>query len=174
MTENRPYAAWLRSLAGFVALAGVMALSACGGGSGAPNTVLNPSAVSLLPEELVAYEGTPATLTISGGKAPFTIASSNQSVLPVSQPASGRSVPLLPNNVDVDTPVTVTVRDSTGASANTAVTVKRAPLVNTLTLKADNFSPACPNDRIGSSTPTDALGSTWICYGTDAGPSACA
>jgi hypothetical protein len=165
MKENRPTAAWLRTLASFVALAGVMALSACGGGSGAPNAVLNPSAVSLLPEELVAYEGTPATLTISGGKAPFTIASSNQSVLPLSQPVNGSSIPLLPNNVDADTPVTITVRDSTGASATSAVTVKRAPLINTLTLKADNFDTRCPNDRIGSSTPTDAQGSTWLCSG---------
>ena len=37
MTEIRHFAGWLRSLAGLAAVAGVLALSACGGGSGAPN-----------------------------------------------------------------------------------------------------------------------------------------
>ena len=37
MTEKRLFAGWLRSLTGLVAAAGILALSACGGGSGAPN-----------------------------------------------------------------------------------------------------------------------------------------
>ena len=37
MTEKRLFAGWLRSLTGLAAVAGMLALSACGGGSGAPN-----------------------------------------------------------------------------------------------------------------------------------------
>ena len=42
MTDNRLSAAWLRPLLGLLATAGVLALSACGGGSGAPNNPYAP------------------------------------------------------------------------------------------------------------------------------------
>ena len=74
MTANRPYAAWLRRLAGLVALAGVFVLSACGGGSGAPNNPFAPPPLSsapltVLPAAPTIYSQVAATLTISGGVA---------------------------------------------------------------------------------------------------------
>ncbi len=72
MMEKRPLSAWLRPLAGIFALVGVLGLTACGGGSGAPNNPyapgpVTPAALAVLPATLTAYAGTPATLTISGG-----------------------------------------------------------------------------------------------------------
>ena len=70
MTANHPYAAWLRSLAGLVALAGVFVLSACGGGSGAPSQVLNQPApvipaLTVFPAGPTIYSQVAATLTLT-------------------------------------------------------------------------------------------------------------
>jgi hypothetical protein len=143
MTENRPLADWLRSLAGCVGLAGMLGLTACGGGSGAPFNVFNPppTAVPLtvLPSSSIAYSGIPTTITVSGGTAPYKAFSSNSTVLPVTQTVAGSTVVLLAGNVAADTPVTVTVQDSSGQAATAAgvpatVTVRAAPLVNSLTI----------------------------------------
>ena len=43
MTPNRLFRPWLRPLAGLAALAGMLALAACGGGSGAPEQSVHAS-----------------------------------------------------------------------------------------------------------------------------------
>jgi len=141
MTENRLLAVLQRSLAGLVALAGVAVLSACGGGSGAPINVLHTTSTPLtvLPGDSVAYSGIPTTLTVSGGVPPYRAFSSNSAVLPVAQAVPGSTVVLLAGNVAADTPVTITVQDSSSAQATTAdapvtVTVRAAPLLNSLTI----------------------------------------
>src|SRR4029434_4132328 len=139
MTENRLSAAWLRPLLGFIATAGVLALSACGGGSGAPNNPYapgptTPAALTLLPASLTAYAGTPATLTISGGVPPYRAFSSDAAVLPVSLAASSNTVVLNPAQVGTATNVTVSVQDSAGTTVSAAVVVNPAPLLNGLTI----------------------------------------
>ncbi|MEO8305227.1 MAG: hypothetical protein ABI724_14000 [Betaproteobacteria bacterium] len=165
MTENRHFTGWMRTLAGLAALAGVLGLSACGGGNGAPNNVFNtPGDLSLLPNPATVYSGTPVTLTIAGGTPPYTMFTSDTSTLPVAQNV-GSSVTVVPNIVSADTQVTFTARDARGATALSAITVKPAPLINSLTLKADSFSDSCPNNTVGSSSATDTSGSTFICTG---------
>ena len=112
MTENRLFAGWLRSLTGLVAVAGVLALSACGGGSGAPNNVFK-STLTVLPSTVTVYAGVPTLLTISGGTGPFKAFSSNPAVLPVAENVSGRQILLLANNLatDADVADTITVQD---------------------------------------------------------------
>ncbi len=134
MTDNRLSPACLRALAGFAALVGVLALSACGGGSGAPNNPYapgpaTPGPLTVLPNAATAYSGIPTTLTVSGGTAPYRAFSSDASVLPVTQAVSGDTVLLLANNVGADTTVTVTVQDSAGNAAPATVSVKAAPLL---------------------------------------------
>jgi len=140
MTENRLFAGWLRSLTGLVAVAGVLALSACGGGSGAPNNVFK-STLTVLPSTVTVYAGVPTLLTISGGTGPFKAFSSNPAVLPVAENVSGRQILLLANNLatDADVADTITVQDlgplsPVAPQATVAVTVRAAPLVNTLTI----------------------------------------
>jgi hypothetical protein len=70
MTENRLFAGWLRSFTGLFAVAGVLGLSACGGGSGAPNNPFTPP-LTVFPGAAVTYSGVPTTLTISGGTGPY-------------------------------------------------------------------------------------------------------
>src|SRR6188472_3153179 len=106
MTEYRHFAVWARTFAGLVALAGFLGLSGCGGGSGAPNNVFNNAgALSIQPNPLTVYAGTPATVTIAGGGAgPFQVFSSDPTALPVIS-VSGNTVTVLPNNVSAATPV---------------------------------------------------------------------
>ncbi len=137
MTDNRLLAACLRPLVGLVALAGVLALSACGGGSGAPNNPYAPGPtvpgpLSLLPAAATAYSGVPMTLTASGGVPPYLAFSSDSAILPVAQAVAGSSILLLPGNVGSDTLVTITLQDSAGTKAVSAVTVRAAPLLPNL------------------------------------------
>ena len=138
MTEIRHFAGWLRSLAGLAAVAGALALSGCGGGSGAPNNFFE-NTVTVVPPTAVAYSGVPQTLTISGGAGPFRAFSSNSAILPVQTDVAGRTVVLLANNVTNDTPVDVTIQDlgplsPVQPSFTVGVTVRAAPLLNSFTI----------------------------------------
>ena len=168
MTDYRLPAAWLRLLAGLFALIGVLGLGACGGGSGAPNPTFNPiSTLTVQPVAVTVYSDVPAALTVAGGRPPYSVFSSDQSVLPTPSTATNGSVTVLPSLVSANTQVTVTARDADGNTASSTVTVKPAPLVNSLTLKADGGSGAtanCPNPG-GSASATDAAGQTFICAG---------
>lgn len=140
MTQTRLFRPWLRSFAGVAALAGMLALSACGGGSGAPNNPYTPPGtvagpLSILPQIVTVYSGVPTTLTITGGIPPYSAFSSNSSVLPVTQSVSGSTLLLLANSVGAATNVTVDIMDSAGnrtgtaASPSASVTVSPAPLL---------------------------------------------
>lgn len=147
MMENRSIAAWLRPLAGLFALAGVLALGACGGGSGAPNNPYEPgtpipAALQVLPAVSTAYQGTPTTLTITGGVPPYRAFSSDATALPVAQAVADDSVLLLPNAVAVDTPVNISIQDSAATTVVAQVTVKPAPLLpNLVTIVANTDCP---------------------------------
>jgi hypothetical protein len=139
-------ARWLRPALALFALGGLLALGGCGGGSGAPNNPYapgpaTPGPLSVLPPILTAFSNTPATLTISGGAAPFFVVSSNPAVLPVAQTPSGNTIVLLPGTVTADTAVTITVQDAIGQRATSTVTIKPAPIFGTLTIKPS--SAAC-------------------------------
>ena len=91
MVPNRLTARWLRPILACFAFAGLAFLGGCGGGSGAPNNPFapvppGPSVPVILPAVSVAYSNTPATLTISGGVAPYFVMSSNSAILPVAHP----------------------------------------------------------------------------------------
>ena len=137
MTESRLLAAWLRPLVGLIALAGVLALSACGGGSGAPNNPYAPGPsvpgpLVVLPAAATVYSGFPTTLTVTGGVGPYFAYSSNATILPVSQAVAGNTVLILAANVAVDTAVTITVQDALGTIAQAILTVRAAPLLSEL------------------------------------------
>ena len=141
MTEYRHFAGWLRSLTGLAAVAGVLALSACGGGSGAPNNFFK-STMTLLPSEGVAYSGVPMALTITGGAGPFRATSSNSGVLPVAQNVAGNTIMLLAASVAADIDVTITVQDlgplqPVAPSVTVIITVRAAPLLNSLTITSN-------------------------------------
>ena len=133
MTANHPYATWLRRLAGLVAFAGVFVLSACGGGSGAPNNqfATPPApipALTLFPSAPTIYSQVASTLTLSGGIAPYRAFSSNSALLPVTQSLPGNTVTLLAATVNSTTLVTLTIQDPAGTSITAEVTVLPGPV----------------------------------------------
>jgi hypothetical protein len=137
MLQHRP-TAWLRPVLSLLALAALLSLAACGGGSGAPNNPYQPGPsapppVVVQPASINIYSGVPTTLTIISGTAPFSVFSDTPSVLPVPQSVAGNTIVLLGNQVPTDTPVRITVRDSLGQAVDVPVTVKPAPLLNNLT-----------------------------------------
>ncbi len=153
MTANRSITAWQRPLAGLFALAAVFALSACGGGSGAPNNPYEPgptlpSPLAILPPSATVYPGTPTTLTVSGGTLPYRAFSSNPAVLPVATNVPGDQVVLVANPTDADVALAVTIQDSGGQSVPATVTVRPAPLFSGLTVAASG--PECGSANVCS------------------------
>ena len=127
----------LRPVLTILGLTGLLALAACGGGSGAPNNPYDPNpgtpTLQLSPGALTAYSGVPVTITITSGVAPFFAFTNNSAVLPVTQNVAGNTIVLLPNQVAADTTVILTVKDSANQSTTAAVSVKAAPIFNSLT-----------------------------------------
>jgi hypothetical protein len=126
--------AWLRPLLTLAALAGVLSLAACGGGSGAPNNPYQPppsgpGPLTITPETATTYSANPFTFVITGGTPPYTVISSDQAALPVVGTLTGNTLVVLPGNVGADTAVTLSIRDSAGQSTSAAVNVRPALLL---------------------------------------------
>jgi hypothetical protein len=139
MASNLINNKWLRPVLALCALAGLVALGGCGGGSGAPNNpydpgVSPPGPLFILPPTAVVYSHTAATLQVSGGAPPYQAFSSNSAVLPVAQTVLSGVIVLIPSEVAADTTAIITVQDAIGQTATAAVTVRPAPLFNTLTV----------------------------------------
>jgi len=137
MVANFLTARWLRSILALLALAGFAMLGGCGGGSGAPNNPFAPvppppTPVTFLPPVATVFSNTPATLFVQGGVPPYTIVSSNSAILPVAQSATAGVVVLFAANVVADTTVGITAQDSIGQTGTAIITVKAAPIFNTL------------------------------------------
>src|SRR5436190_6335364 len=153
MVLNRINHRWLRPVLAIFALAGITVLAGCGGGSGAPNNPFAPGPPGIgplfvLPPTATVYANTPATLTVSGGSPPYQAFSSNSAILPVAQAVGSATIVLLPANVAADTLVVITVQDSVGQTATSSVTVRPAPLFNTLTVVPDRT--ACGTNALCS------------------------
>src|SRR4029453_10666172 len=103
-----------------------------GGGGGSPSNayVQPPGSIPLtvLTVTTTVYSGVPATLTLTSGTAPFSVFSSNASILPGTQTSSS-TIPLLANQVNTNTPVTLTVQDASGQQVPITVTVSPSLLL---------------------------------------------
>jgi len=141
--NNAQRLSWLPSLV-TAALLGIMTLlSGCGGGGATAGN----AALAVSPSDAVAYNGNPVTLYISGGAKPYTVTSSNSAVIDVPNSVGDSTVVFNASNVSADTPVTLTVSDSKGVRALSAITVKPAVINNNLTVTPD---PAAPGTGCGS------------------------
>src|ERR1700687_3333539 len=139
MASNSMSNKWLRPVLALCALAGLLALGGCGGGSGAPNNPfatkpVTPGPLFVLPPTAVVYSHTPATLQVSGGAPPYQAFSSNSAVLPVAQNVDAGVVVLVAGEVAADTPAIITVQDAIGQTATSSVTVRPAALCSGLTV----------------------------------------
>ena len=128
MSKNR-LTAWLRPALALFALAGILSITGCGGGNGAPNNpyVAPPPTLQVLPATTTIFSGVPDKLTITSGSAPFSAFTSNSTVLPVSSTVTN-TVALFANPVTTDETVTITIQDATGQRVTVPVTVKPSTL----------------------------------------------
>lgn len=160
MLKNR-LTAWLRPVFTLFALGGLLSLAACGGGNGAPNNPYQGGGgpLTVLPATTTIFSGVPATLTITGGTAPYQAFSSNSIVLPVTQAAS-TTIPLLAATVTADTSVTITIRDAAGTSVSAAVTVSPSLLLPaSITITGD---PVCASSGSDLCSGQDGTASVQI------------
>ena len=126
--------AWMQRGALLLASAAMLALTACGGGSGAPNNPYvpptpAPTVLQVVPDEGIAFAGTPLILSISGGTPPYSAFSSNPSALPVPQAVSGNTLALLANAVSDNQDANITIRDALGQTAIAEISVRPAVLL---------------------------------------------
>ncbi|TMH54595.1 MAG: hypothetical protein E6H60_00900, partial [Betaproteobacteria bacterium] len=153
MAPNRINARWLRLISALLAFATLAVLGGCGGGSGAPNNPFKPppttpGPLSILPSAATVFSNTPATLTVVGGVPPYFVVSSNTAILPLGASVTNGTIVLLPANVLADTAVLITAQDSAGTKATATVTVRPAPIFNSLTVTP--ASAACGANSICS------------------------
>ena len=157
--------AWLRPALTLLAAASVLALTACGGGSGAPNNPFEPgppvpTALVVVPDEATAYAGTPLILSISGGTPPYQAFSSNPAALPVPQSVSGDTIALLANNVDAPQAANVTIRDAANQTALVEVTVRPAVLLPASITIVPNSAPCPGGDACSGQTSVATVKAT--------------
>lgn len=124
MVSLRPAAS--RHLVLFAAL-GALLLSGCGGSKSSTPTPPS-SSLTASPATFVAFGSTPNTVGITGGKGPFTVKSSDATLIPVPTTVSGASFVIVPKNVLTAAPVTLTVTDSLGATSAVVATVTPATI----------------------------------------------
>jgi hypothetical protein len=116
---------------GALMLAAIAGLAGCGGSSSSTPATTTSSLLAS-PTSFVAFGNTPNTVGISGGKGPYTVRSSDTSILPVPSSIAGASFTFTPNNVATATPVTLTVTDSAAATSVVTVTVTPATITSGL------------------------------------------
>ncbi len=146
--------AWLRPALTLAATAATLALTACGGGSGAPNNPYEPlpptpGPLVVVPAEAVAYAGTPLILSITGGVPPYQAFSANPAVLPVPTNVTGNTLTLMANNVDTAQSANVTIRDAAGALAGSEIVVRPSLLLPASITIVANGAP-CPGGDVCS------------------------
>ncbi|MEQ1593493.1 MAG: hypothetical protein ABL985_00175 [Casimicrobium sp.] len=103
------------------------ALVGCGGSSSS-ETPASTNVLLASPAKFAAFGDTPNVIGISGGTGPYTVTSSDPVLVPVTLAIDGASFTFTPKNVQTDTVVTLTVKDSKGATSPVAVTVTPATI----------------------------------------------
>jgi hypothetical protein len=138
---------------------------ACGGGAQTdPNA---GGTLSVAPTEGTFYAGTPGTITISGGRMPYSLTSSEPSVLPVPAQVSSHSIQLVGNNpgvIDTGLPpnslpirtVNITVRDND--AGGDAITIKIHVAQNFLLGYGTAFKSNCPSSTSACAGAQVAVG----------------
>jgi hypothetical protein len=152
-----------------LALAASLLLSACGGGGASVNPNQSGTTLVLEPTEATFYGGVPATMTIAGGRPPFSLTSSEPNVISVPAVINSNTFDVLPNNpsvIDAGLPagslpirtINIDVHDSLGNTATSKIHVGQ----NFLTGYGITFGPstcAVPAGATSTTTVTPCAGS---------------
>ena len=150
--------------AALVAMFGAMSslLVSCGGSGTASTTPTVPPTppvitLGVLPTSADVFPGLSVDFTITGGTSPYTTGTSNAVVLPAPAVTGSSTttfkISILANSVIADTSVTITIRDSLGATTPLTLNVRATTLNNIVTI-----TPVAPT----------GTGCSGICSGGDA------
>jgi hypothetical protein len=124
---------WAKRGAAAVILASAAALlGSCGGSGVSGDTGVSVGSLSLIPGSGSLFANVPFTFTIAGGSKPYTVSTSEQTLIP-NQTVNGNTFVVVPNNPGVVDPVTdpnivpsrsirFTVRDNAGTQVITGDT----------------------------------------------------
>ena len=119
----------------FLCGAAVATLASCSGAVSSPPTPVTPDAISVTPSTATLYSELPTNFIISGGNGSYIITSSNQAVIPIAGSFTGTTLTVVPNPVPEETPVTLTIRDtSTTAPVTAELTVRPRTIENVVTI----------------------------------------
>ncbi len=125
---------WARRGGAAICLAGASALlGSCGGGGVASDTGIQVGTLALLPASGSLFANVPFTFTVAGGRKPYFLTSSEQTLVPLNYTLEGNTFVVVPNNPGVVDPVTdpnivpsrsirFTVRDAAGTTITTGDT----------------------------------------------------
>ncbi len=152
------------SLVGTVfALLAAVLLGSCGGGGA--STTNQGGALLLLPSSGTFFAGMPVTMTLSGGRRPYRLVSSEPGILPVPSTVDGNSFTVIPSNPGViDTgldvtalPVRTVLITATDAENNVVQSSIRVAQ-NFLTGYGISFNSNCPSTGTGTVAPQACAG----------------
>ncbi len=124
-------------------------LGACGGGGAAttgPASGGSTPTLAVLPTAATAYGNVAVTFTVSGGKPPYSVVSSNTSLIPVPAPiGSDGKLTVTPRTPAVDTDVVLTFKDSstTATTVTSTANLKASTLSSSLTITPSSVGAQC-------------------------------
>ena len=129
----RSTGSWAKHAA-ILAVLGAMGalLGSCGGG-GVASTTATGGALQVQPATADVFPDVPTGFSVSGGKSPYDVSTSNNVVIPPPT-ISGTTFTVIARPVVADTTVTLTIRDSAGVTTTTALNVKATTLSNVVTI----------------------------------------
>lgn len=127
-----------------VSILAVLGITSCGSGAvSAPPTPVTPAPLSVNPATAALFSELPTSFVVSGGTPPYFVTSSDQATVPVIGTVSGSTFTAVPNPVAAETPVTLTISDSAGATPVAAsLTVRPRTVSNVVTITPSATQPA--------------------------------
>ncbi|QJR16920.1 hypothetical protein [Usitatibacter palustris] len=145
----------MKLVAAVLAVASSVLLASCGGGGAA--TTQEGGILRIQPDPGTFYAGVPNEILISGGRMPYTMSSSDPTVLAIPATVNSGSIMVIPNNPGVVDPglqpnevprrtVTVAARDVNGLFYDAAIAV----LQNFLTGYGSSIVSTCPAPSAGA------------------------
>lgn len=151
--------------AALTALLAALVVSCGGGGAASPPTPTTGS-LAIAPGSATLYAGVPYEITIAGGRRPYLVTSSEPTIVALNRTVDANAFTIVANNPGVIDPnagegevprrsVTVTVRDSLGATVSAQYSV----LQNFFTGYRQVYSNTCASDA--------TAGTVDACAGTD-------
>ncbi len=145
---------------GALALVAALSLGSCGGGGATGNS--QGGLVQLIPASGTIYAGMPQTFQIIGGRPPYTLTSTEPSLLAVPSTTNSNSFTVVANNPGVvnlglqpgelpNRTVVITVRETNGTTASASISVGQ----NFLTSYGISFAPSSCTPPASTTTATN-------------------